>query len=173
MTKTAKGKPISYGPKYNIEVKPADDVITIPKEIMMFKNKSEEDIHNEEFTIPLKLEFKRAYKDYSFYISLSNPALTDIRVFKIQLRVLPQPIRIKILMETYAREELTQYFPIRSYPTKVSLQTDSEYLYISTDSAKDYTLPTANNSKVGITFKPTWMCKASGTLTMLDQETMD
>lgn len=106
-------------------------------------------------------------------MSLSNPALTDIRVFKVQLRVLPQPIRIKIFMETCAREELTQYFPIRSYPTKVTLQTDSEYLYVPSDSPKDFLLPTANNSKVAVTFKPTWMCKATGTLTMLDQETMD
>jgi hypothetical protein len=76
-------------------------------------------------------------------------------------------------METFAKEELIQWFPIRSFPSKVSLQTESEYLKIPPDYPKDFTIPTAYNTKVAISFKPAWICKTSGILTISDLESMD
>lgn len=82
---------------------PSDESITLPKEVTICRSKSEEELITEEFPIQMTVDFKKAYKEFSFFISIYNQAMTDVRVVKVLFRVLPQPVKVKITMETVAK----------------------------------------------------------------------
>jgi hypothetical protein len=84
----------------------------IKKQPMYKDNKEGAKKEEPENKLPIVFSFKSPVKEFTFQVMMQNKHLTDIRIFKITITVLPRPIKANLELTVSLGDEIRQDIPL-------------------------------------------------------------
>lgn len=165
--KAKKFKPRNALDKFRVETLEKNVPVRIPNEFS-FPSKQTEEGQLEPIKMPVEFNFEDVYREFVFHLILKNPQLNDVRVYQVVASVYPLPVTARLEISSTPNHERMQQVPLATYPSRVTLVTDSPYLRL----AGDIVDGTIASGPLNVVFKPEWICEDEARLTVEDELTL-
>lgn len=128
--------------------------------------------------IPMNLNFKMAYKEYSFTVILKNIQKTDVRVYKVTVSVHPRIINAQLELRVPLGEEIKQEIPIvnntdKDWNFKITWNLGHDPVNTYFTGPKEFLVRKRTTNYYPLIFRPLSICKSEGKITLTNSYTND
>ena len=170
---------------FRVEKANGDREITLPESFKMVnivKLMKEEDERlnkidqKEANNMKVSLNFRNAVKDYSVLVMLKNSDLTDVRVYELNITVLPRVFKAILEFQTPASMELRQEIPVtnatyQDLNFEIERKDDLNGHYFRFPAS--LVVPGESTQHLPVIFKPEWIKKSLTTITITNPSTRE